>query len=187
MIVALLIAAAAVLLWWDWILEHLRIAAESPWLRGLEARHLVGIAMLAAAFAAWAYSSTPAAPPPPPPPPGSLVLAGLFRGESAADDAATLAALCGALADCVEHDGQLPQPRLTSGVAINELRVAARDARLRGGSIGDRQPAVRDAVHAYLDRDDVLGPSGGPIDAAQRARWVAAFRSIAAAAEAAIR
>lgn len=187
MIVALLIAAAAVLLWWDWLLEHARRAAESPLLRGMEARHIVGLAALAAAAGVWAWSSTPPPAPPPPPPPGALVLAGLFRGDTAADDAATLASLCAALADCVEYDGRLEEPRLRSGVAINELRVAAREARLRGGSIGDRQPAVRDAIHEYLDREDVLGPDGGPIDASKRARWIAAFRDVAAAAEAAIR
>lgn len=189
MIVAFALVVAAVLLFWDAILERLRQLAESPWAKDVEARHLVGIAVLVAAAWYGLAARSPAGPGPAPAPvgPAGLVLAGLFRGPTAADDAATLGALCDQLASCVELDGRLPSPRLKSGVAVNELRIAAREGRMAGESIGDRQPAVRDAIHQYMDRDDVLGPAGGPLDAAQRARWVAAFRSIARASEAAIR
>jgi hypothetical protein len=189
MIVAFALVVAAVLLFWDALIERLRELAESPWAKDIEARHLVGAAVLAVAAWYGLSARSPAGPAPSPAPvaPGGLSLAGLFRGATAADDAATLAALCDQLASCVELDGRLPAPRLRSGVAVNELRVAAREGRLAGGSIGDRQPAVRDAIHQYMDRDDVLGPAGGPLDAAQRARWVAAFRAIARASEAAYR
>lgn len=96
-----------------------------------------------------------------------------------------LSGLCAALADCIEHDGTLAEPRLKTGVAMDDLRVAARVARLKGQSIGDRQPRVRDAVHKFLD--DAVGASGGPVTAEGRAAWVSAFRDLANAAEEAAR
>jgi hypothetical protein len=47
-------------------------------------------------------------------------------------------------------------------------------------SLGARQPAVRDSIKAFLDAQ--VGTDGGPVDAAKRAAWVAAFRAVAQAA-----
>jgi hypothetical protein len=87
--------------------------------------------------------------------------------------------LCAGLADALDDDGRRAEPRVRSGTQLEELRVAARDLRMRGESIGDRQPAARQAIGDYLDRE--AGKSGGPLDADGRQRWVEAFRGVAAA------
>jgi hypothetical protein len=125
------------------------------------------------------------APQPAPMPPDAFSLAGLFQGEDAAEAAATLAALADELADEIEHDGMQDEPFLKTGTALDTLRNRARSLRCRGRSIGDEHPRVREAVAAYLD--DAVGTSGGPVTDEQRSRWVKAYRSIARAAERAIR
>jgi gluconate kinase len=47
-------------------------------------------------------------------------------------------------------------------------------------SIGERQPAARDAIHTYLDT--AVGTAGGPVSDKQRAAWVDAYRNLARAA-----
>lgn len=118
--------------------------------------------------------------PTPAPVPGSLSMKGRFIGPTASADASTIAALLDELADCIEADGMLEQPRLKSGVALDDLRVAARESRCRGESIGQRQPHVREIIHKYLD--GAVGSSGGPIGPEQRQAWVAAFRELGRAA-----
>lgn len=140
------------------------------------------LAILAAgAMVAFAIleSRTPA-PQPAPPPVVGLDLRGLFRGESAATDAATTASLLEELADQIAWDGTQTEPRLRTGAAFDDLRRAARDLRTRGVSLGARQPAVRDEIKRFLDAQ--VGTDGGPVDAAQRAKWVAAFRAVSQAA-----
>lgn len=124
-------------------------------------------------------------PAPGPPPATGLDLRGLFRGEEASRDAATTAALLAEIADVVEWDGTQASPRIVTGAAVHDLRTAARELRCRGVRLGDRQPAVRDAIKAFLDKE--AGTDGGPLEAADRARWVAAYREVARAAEAAAR
>jgi hypothetical protein len=115
-------------------------------------------------------------PTPAPSPDGGLVLRGQFIGPTAAEDAATLAGLCDELASIIEWDGMLEQPRLKSGVAFDDVRVAAREARCRGESIGARQPRVRQAIEDYLTA--TVGTSGGPITPAGRSKWVVAYREL---------
>jgi hypothetical protein len=124
-------------------------------------------------------SPAPPAPEPAPIPVEGLDLDGLFVGETAASDAITLAALADEIASEIEWDGTQTDPFLATGVALDELRTRARAARMRGQSIGDRQPRVRDAIAEYLDQK--LGTAGGPVDAAQRAAWVDGYRAIAGA------
>ncbi len=135
---------------------------------------------------AWhALNDKPApAPAPGPAPVVGLDLRGLFRGEEAASDAATTAALTDELASTIEWDGQQPEPRLKTGVSFDDLRRAARELRTRGVSLGARQPAVRDAIKAYLDSQ--IGTEGGPVDVAGRARWVKGLRDVSAASLAAV-
>jgi hypothetical protein len=64
-------------------------------------------------------------------------------------------------------------------VAFDDLRIAAREARLRGESLGSRQPKVKEAIHTYLD--ETVGTSGGPVTPADRAKWVAAMQDISRA------
>lgn len=133
-------------------------------------------------LAAAAWSALRDVPPGPPPAPDDsrLILRGMFTGETAAEDAATLAAFAAELADEIEWDGQQAEPMLKSGVQLDTLRVRARELRCRGQRIGDRQPRVRDAIHTFLD--ETVGTSGGPVDAAQRAKWAEAYRVISGAA-----
>jgi len=113
---------------------------------------------------------------------GPLVLSGVFLGPTASEDASLVGALCHELADEIEFDGSQPEAEryLKSGVAVDELRKAARVLRCRGISIGDRQPKARDAIAAYLDAK--VGTDGGPLSAEQRAVWVTAYRDIGRAA-----
>ena len=123
-------------------------------------------------------SGTP--PAPVPAPVVGLDLRGRFVGPDAATDAGLTAALLDELADAIAWDGQQAEPRLKSGAAFDDLRRTARELRTRGVSLGARQPAVRDSIKAFLDAQ--VGTDGGPVDAAKRAAWVAAFRAVAQAA-----
>lgn len=186
MLTALLIAAAAALLYSD--------ALKAAWARldlklpKLDGRHYLAAGLLV--VAALAYTRQPADGEPQPTPVDRtlpLSLAGLFTGPTAADDAAALSALCDELADKVQADGSAEKPRLANGWQVADLRTAAREIRMGGQSIGARQPLVRDAVARYLEQPDILGKAGGPLSPKDRSRWVAAFRDIARAAEAAIK
>lgn len=148
-------------------------------------RYILAAALAAGCVVAYLANSGNRQPTPAPQPAGALSLRGLFIGPTASADAATLAALCDELGSVTEFDGAQPEPRLKTGAALDDLRMVAREIRLRGNSIGARQPKVRDAVAAYMT--EKLGESGGPIDAARRAEWVAVFRDIARAAEDATR
>ena len=138
-------------------------------------RQTIAAALLAAAGVAWFASQPGTAPDAAPDSPIRLE----WVGPTAAADRATMGWLCAGLADALEHDGSRSEPKIRSGAQLEELRVTARDGRMRGESIGDRQPAARQAIGDYLDRE--AGKSGGPLDAESRRRWVAAFRGVAAA------
>ena len=143
-------------------------------------RAILVAALSLGCVASYWINSAAAPEPPAPAPVGGLVLRGLFVGPSAASDSLTLGCLCDSLADAIEWDGQQAEPRLKTGASFDDLRICAREARLRGDSIGARQPKARDEIERYMV--EKLGTYGGPIDAAKRAEWVAAFREIARAA-----
>jgi hypothetical protein len=143
-------------------------------------RDLIAAALVVASVSAWAISAPAPAPSPAPPHPGALELRGKFVGPDAASDAATFSALCDELAAVIEFDSMQPTPRLKTGASIEDLRVAAREARMKGVSLGARQPRVRDAVKEFLD--EKAGVSGGPLTPSQRSAWAAAFREIGRAA-----
>jgi hypothetical protein len=164
-----------------------QLQEQAAKLRGLLAdtppRYLLAAAMLAGCLVSYGLESLRSSPQPlpgPPQPPATFSLAGKFIGPTASQDAATLGALCDELAAVLEHDSQQPEPRIKTGAAIEDLRLAAREARLRGESIGSRQPKARDAVKAFLD--ETAGTSGGPLTPEQRAAWVTAFREVGRAA-----
>lgn len=181
MISALMLAAAVYLFFGAKATERVKAwLSEHP----IDPRHAAAAALLLAAAVSYAYRPAKHVPIPVPVPPDSFSLRGKFSGPSAASDAAMLSALLEELADCIERDGTLTEPRLRTGVAFDDLRVAAREARMRGESLGARQPAVRDAIHAFLDQ--AVGTSGGPVTAESRRAWVAAYRDLSdACAEAA--
>ena len=143
---------------------------------------LLGAILLPWCLVAWTHlvQTAPAPAPPALAPVVGLDLRGRFVGPDAAADAGTTAALIEELADAIQWDGSQGEPRLKSGAAFDDLRRAARELRTRGVSLGARQPAVRDAIKTYLDAQ--VGTDGGPVDAGQRAKWVAAFRAVSQAA-----
>lgn len=143
----------------------------------------LAVLLLVAAVIAWALSSAPT-PPQPPAPPGAINLTGAFRGATAAEDAATLAAMADEIANVIEWDGTQETPALSSGRALDALRTRTREFMCRGESLGERHPMVRTAVAAYLDEQ--LGNAGGDVTPEQRAKWVSAYREIARSARHAI-
>jgi hypothetical protein len=144
---------------------------------------IVAAALLAGALLA-AYveyrprNSTPA-------PGGEFSLRGKWIGPAAAEDAAAFAGLCRGLADALEADGSRPQPRITTGVQIEDVKVAAAEGRFLPRRLTQEQPHAVAAAGKYLD--DAVGTSGGPLDAAARAKWVEAYRELATAAEESVR
>ena len=143
---------------------------------------IIAAALLAgAALAAYVeYGPQPA-----PDPGGEFSLRGKWIGPQAAEDAAAFAGLCRGLADALEADGSRPQPRITTGVQIEDVKVAAAEGRFLPRRLTQEQPHAVAAAGKYLD--EVAGTSGGPLDAAARGRWVEAYRALATAAEESIR
>jgi hypothetical protein len=142
-------------------------------------QHRLAVAIIIALGLMWAWDAPPDSPKPAPTPQGEVNLRGLFVGATAAEDAAVLAALCDEIASEIEWDGQQADPFMKTGVAFDQLRTRARVARMRGESIGERQPRVREAFDDYLTQR--VGILGGAVDAGQRAKWVASYRELAEA------
>ena len=179
MITALLIAFAAYVLAGKQLTEKVQAWYATAQMPTIDGKHVAAIALIAAAAIAFAPHRQAPAPSPAPVPPDAFTLRGKFIGERAASDAIIISELCASLADCIEYDGQHDQ-RLKTGVAFDDLRIAAREMRCKGESIGARQPQVRDAVHKFLD--DAVGSSGGPVTPESRAAWVSALRDLSRAA-----
>lgn len=142
-------------------------------------RKALAAGILAVAVVAWWWGQ-PAKPAPAPAPAPALNLRGLFVGPDAAADAVALGGICDETASVIEWDSTLPDgPRLKTAAAFDDLRRHARECRMRGESIGARQPKARDAIAAYMA--EKLGTGGGPVDDAQRQAWVTTLREIAEA------
>jgi hypothetical protein len=179
MITAILVAFAVYALAGQQITERVQAWYATASKPRIDGKHLAAVALLVAAAIAFMPAKPAPTPQPVPIPPDAFTLRGKFIGVTAASDAATFSALCAELADCIEYDG-LHDQRLKTGVAFDELRIAAREMRCRGESIGARQPQVRESVHKFLD--DAVGSSGGPVTPESRAAWVSALRDLARAA-----
>lgn len=179
MITALLVAVAIYALAGQQIAEKVKAWYATAKMPTIDGQHVAAVALLVAAVIAFGPSRQSPQPTPAPVPPDAFTLKGKFIGPTAAGDAATLSALCDELASCIEYDGQHDQ-RLKTGVAFDELRIAAREMRCRGESIGARQPHAKEAIHKFLD--DAVGSSGGPVTPESRAAWVSALRDLARAA-----
>jgi hypothetical protein len=178
-ITALLVAFAVYVLAGQQITERAKAWYATAKVPTIDGQYVAAVALLVAAVIAFAPSRQAPAPGPAPAPPDAFSLRGKFIGPTAAEDASTMAALCGELAECIDYDGKHDQ-RLKTGVAFDDLRIAAREMRCKGESIGARQPQVRDAVHKFLD--DAVGSSGGPVTPESRAAWVSALRDLSRAA-----
>ena len=179
MITALLVAFAVYVLAGQQITEKVKAFIATAKMPTIDGKHVAALALVVAAAIAFMPSKPAPTPNPVPVPPDAFTLKGKFIGERAASDAIIMSELCASLADCIEYDGQHDQ-RLKTGVAFDDLRIAAREMRCKGESIGARQPQVRDAVHKFLD--DSVGSSGGPVTPESRAAWVAALRDLSRAA-----
>lgn len=177
MLTAALLAAAALLVFGGGDLPHQAAQVWTSIRSRVTGRQIAAVALLAAALAAH-MSSGPASPTPAPG--GPLDLRGTFKGPTASADAATIGAICSELADEIEADGMSPTPYLKTAVAFDELRTRARELRCRGVSIGQRQPAARDAIKGYLDAN--VGTAGGPVTPEARSKWVSALRDVGRAA-----
>lgn len=116
----------------------------------------------------------------------------MVRAFSANDNRVEAMAHCHALetildtaADVLEYDGKLQEPRIKTGVQLEEFRRALRENRMKGFSFGFRYPDLKVELEGYLDR--AAGTSGGPLDFAPdgkpldtRQKWIQAFRTAAA-------
>ena len=147
---------------------------------------IVLAALVAGAVLAAVVEFAPRSPAvPPAPAPAGLSLRGKFIGSSAAEDAAAMAGICRGIAEALAADGARQTPRITTGVHLEDLRVAAAEGRFWPRSLSREQPHATAAAGRYLD--EVAGTSGGPLDATTRMKWVAAFAALADAAEEAVR
>jgi hypothetical protein len=149
-----------------------------------EAQKYIAVAALAGGAVIAAYveygprNSTPA-------PAGEFSLRGKWIGPSAAEDAAAFAGLCRGIADALDADGSRQQPRIMTGVQVEDVKVAAAEGRFLPRRLTQEQPHAVAAAGKFLD--EVAGTSGGPLDAAARAKWVQAYRQLATAAEESVR
>jgi hypothetical protein len=185
MISALLVLAAVYLIAGKQIADKLQSLFANTKLPAIDAKMAAAVALLVAAAATYVPQLDAVPPAPTPVPDAGFSLRGKFIGPTASQDAATFGALCDELANVLDYDFAQTDPRIKTGAAIEDLRLAAREARLRGVSLGARQPYARDAVKAYLDQ--VAGTSGGPLTPEQQAAWVSAFRDVGRAANDAAR
>lgn len=145
----------------------------------MNAKSAAAVALVA--VAAYLEYGRPA-PAPQPAPDGPIVLRGKFSGDPT-EDAVVISSLFSEIADEMEWDGQQADPFYKSGASMDVLRTRARAMRCRGSKLGDKHPAVRDAIHKYLDES--VGVDGGPLTSEQRSKWISAYRTIARAADAA--
>jgi len=172
---SILLVAAALALFYGGDLSKFQPAIE--WVKKLDPKKFLAIGLVLAAVLLMPRGQQ-SDEPTPAPDTGPLVLRGTFLGESASSDAGLIGALCDELADEIEYDGNQPEAEryLKTGVAVDELRKAARVLRCRGISIGDRQPQARDIIAAYLDK--AVGTDGGPLTPESRSAWVTAYREV---------
>ena len=141
---------------------------------------LAGGAVLAACVENWprpTHRPTPAA--------GRLDLRGKFIGPAAPDDAAAFAGLCRGVAEALDKDGAAAAPRITTAAQLEDVRSATSEGMFLPESFTRNQPHVSADAGKFLDQ--AVGTSGGPIDAAAKAKWSAALRELAQSAEEAVR
>lgn len=121
---------------------------------------------------------------PQPSDPGGPNLLAVFQKSDqttqAVADAQAFGLLCQSLAAMIEFDGKQPEPQLVSGVQLDNFRTLARFYQANGASYATRYPALAHVAGDYLESQ--LGTDGGKLDPAARARWIAAYRALAASA-----
>lgn len=93
-------------------------------------------------------------------------------------DAELFGSITGSVAAMLDYDGKLSDPRVDTGLQVDDLRRWARDYATQGASFKAKYPLLADEVKKYLDQH--AGTSGGPLDDAKRAAWIKALREISA-------
>lgn len=96
-------------------------------------------------------------------------------------DAETFGAIVTSVAAVLDYDAKLAEPRVQTGVQIDDLRRWVRDYATGGKSFKEKYPDLGDAVKKFLDAQ--AGDSGGPLDDAKRAKWISALRALGSSAE----
>jgi hypothetical protein len=143
---------------------------------------LAALLAVAALAAAVEFAPRPA---PAPTPEAGYSLRGKWIGPQAAEDAAAFAGLCRGTADALELDGTKQQPRITTGVQMEDVRIAAAEGRFLPRKLTQDQPHAVAVAGRFLDEH--AGTSGGPLDGESRGRWVKALRDLAQLAEDSVR
>jgi len=143
---------------------------------------LAALLAVAALAAAVEFAPRPA---PAPSPEAGYSLRGKWIGPQAAEDAAAFAGLCRGTADALELDGTKQQPRITTGVQMEDVRIAAAEGRFLPRKLTQDQPHAVAVAGRFLD--EYAGTSGGPLDGESRGRWVKALRDLAQLAEDSVR
>jgi hypothetical protein len=154
----------------------------------MKREHVIVAALLAGAVLAAVVEFAPRpAPPAPAPGPdtGVVDLRGKFRGPDAAADAAAFAGLCHGIRQALQADGSKSPARITTGVHVEDLRIAAAEGRFLPRSFSADQPHVAAAAGQFLDR--TVGTSGGPMTPELKAKWSEALLQLQQAAEEAVR
>lgn len=100
--------------------------------------------------------------------------------RQAAADARQFACLCEEIARGIEVDGQLSEPQLRTGEQFDGLRKLGRFYQLAGESYASKYQDLALTAGKYLERE--VTNDGGPVTAERRAKWVAAYRTLAKSA-----
>jgi hypothetical protein len=143
--------------------------------------------LAAIGLAIWLVTAKPfdgPAPAPGPAPAAVDLVAAFATNDDRAErveHALTFATICRSLADCLEYDAGRSEPLLKTGLQVDDLRRGLRQTRMRGWSFLAKYPALGSQTEAFLAGQ--VGTSGGPLSAEDRAKWISAFRTLAAAAE----
>lgn len=120
----------------------------------------------------------------PPAPPGPDLVA-VFRETddltAARAHCRAFGCLCGEMAGRIEFDGQRSNPKLVNGVQFDELRIDMRQSMFDGKSLALAYPRLPEALRAHFNPR--VGVEGDTVTPEQRAKWVTAYRELAAAAE----
>ena len=89
--------------------------------------------------------------------------------------------LCDSIAHGIEFDGEQAEPQLTNGMKLHDFSAMCRFTQVDGKSYSSTYPKLPGVIAEYMDAK--VGKDGGKIDDAQRAKWVKAFRAMAASAK----
>lgn len=82
------------------------------------------------------------------------------------------------LADQLEYDLSRKERRFTTGVQIDDLRIALREYRMGGWSFMTKYPGVSAETEKWMESQ--VGVSGGPLTDEEMKQWIKATRTAAA-------